>query len=103
MYLLTDIGDDSRRDNFSDFSEKELEMIRGITDSENETSVVFWATCALCYELACWGAKLSSFFHSCPVDTFGNQDKNHVLVSGRVGWVRYWRKVFGWMTLVNKF
>lgn len=67
MHLLTDIGDDSKRDNFSDFSEKELEMIRGITDSENETSVLFWATCVLCHELACWGAKLSSFFHSCPV------------------------------------
>ena len=28
---------------------------------------MFWCTAGLCYQLACWGASVSSFFHACPL------------------------------------
>lgn len=66
QFLLAD-GDvvNARGDSFVDFSEKEVEMIRTVTDPT--TSAKFWSICNLCWELAAWGAKVSSYLHSCPV------------------------------------
>lgn len=66
-FLLNDIGSGSARDNFAEFIEKEMRIIQVVADPANETSALFWARCCLCFELANWGAVVSSFFHSCPI------------------------------------
>ena len=53
-----------------DFTAKEIGMLSTITKQEDAESVQFWATSSLVYQLAQWGAGLSSFFHSCLIHGF---------------------------------
>ena len=54
-------------DSFTDFSEKELRLMLAVTCKDSGQYFMFWASCCLSHELACWGASVSSYLHSCPV------------------------------------
>ena len=67
------LGADLNADLSAEFSRKEIDMINTAVGN-SESSNQFWATCHLCSELAGWGARISTFFHSCPLsDHFHNQ------------------------------
>ena len=66
VHLAADLQSQSS-DSFTEFSEKELKLMVAVTTSDSETYLKFWALCQLSYELACWGANVSSFLHSCPI------------------------------------
>lgn len=70
-YLLTDIKSRSgkKHDNFAEFTEKEMNMIEVVADPSNKKFALFWASCCLSFQLAKWGAEMSSFFHSCPISS----------------------------------
>ncbi len=68
-YLSADLND--KDSSPADFSVKEIAMMKVVVEDTNE-STLFWACAHLSYQLACWGANVSSWFHSCPLSSHGH-------------------------------
>jgi hypothetical protein len=56
-------------DGGTDFKSEEVTMLLAIA-RDDTVGCKFWACCFTIAPIATWGAKISSFFHSCPVHGF---------------------------------